>query len=304
MSVPVTAIAQFTNNMKLALQQTNSRLSPYAMQEAAKGELHEIVNLVGSSLPGRRTTRLGPTVIGETDFTRRWMPRTPAYEFVRAVEKADQLMAGIDLQGAYVMNAAATIQRAKDIAFLDGFYGPNLTGKNGLTQTVFGSNVVTVGTGAAAATGMNIAKLREARMQLSQADVDLTSEECFITVTAQQVNDLQAQLEVISSDFNNQNAPVMRDGRLVKLFGFNFIEMEIGKAATVGAEIAALTLDGSGHRRIPFWCKSGMAFGMWDMATDIGPRRDLGNAIQVYADITCAASRTEEGKCGIILCAE
>jgi len=303
MSVPVTAIATFKNNMALALQQTNSRLAQYAMQEAAKGELHEIVNLIGSSLPTRRTVRHGPTIVGETEHTRRWMPKTAAYEFVRLVEKADQLMAGIDLQGAYVMAGAATIQRSKDIAFLEGFYGTNLTGKNGLTQTAFGGNVVPVIAGAAAATGLNIAKLREGRRLLAASDVDLSAEEAYMGVTSEQVNDLQAQLEVISSDFNAQNAPVMRDGRLVKLFGFNFIEMEFGKASTVGPEIAALTLD-SGNRRVPFWCKSGMAFGQWDMSMDIGPRRDLGNSIQVYADITCTASRTEEGKCGIILCAE
>lgn len=295
----------FTNNMQLALQQMGSKLAQHALQQNPTGRLFEVTNLIGSVRPNRVTVRHGDTQFNDTPHSRRWMPKTPEYTYAELVDTADRLVTGIDLQGAYTQAAAQLISRARDDAFLQGFYGVNQTGETGTTQTSFASaNIVPVNFGAAGATGMNLAKLREAKRILRANLVDVQREECYIALTSEQIYDLTALIEATSMDFNPSDRPVMREDRLTRLMGFNIIECEIGNPASFSDETVALTVDGSGYRRIPFWCKSGMAFGTWHTHTQITPRPDKNYSMQVFAGITCAATRTEEGKCGQILCAE
>ena len=305
MSILQTPTVKFTNNMQLAVQQQQSKLAMHALQQAGSGEMTEVTNIVGSALPERISTRFQAINLKSGDFTRRWAPRTEPYVFVRGVDTIDQMEAGISLQGAYTMTGAATLKRGKDMAFLEGYYGVNYTGKTGQTQVTFpAGNIVPVDFGAAAATGMNVDKLAEAQRIYRAGLVDVESEELFCALTSQQVRDLQREIEMTSRDFNQWDAPVLRDGKLTKLLGFNFIPMEFGNAASVGAEVAALTLSGS-NRRVPTWCLSGMAVVTWEeMFARVSEREDLNFALQVYARNCQTATRTEEAKCVQILCAE
>jgi hypothetical protein len=294
--------------MQLALQQKTSKLAPHALQQAGSGELCEVTNLVDSALPQRRTTRFQPTILQSGDFRRRWAPRTDPYEFVRGVDRIDQLEAKISLQGAYTQTGAATIARSRDMAFLEGFYGVNYTGKLGQTQVTFAAgNIVPVNEGAGSPVGLTVDKLAAAQEILRANQVDVEMEECYMALTAKQIRDLQEEVEMISSDFNwgAGREPVLRNGVLTKLLGFNFIGMEFGNAAVVGPEIQAITIDGSGYRRVPFWCMSGMAVVTWsDLFARVSEREDASYAIQVYAETILSATRTEEGKCGQVLCNE
>ncbi len=307
MSFQVTTahVVKFQNNVQLALQQRRSKLAQYSLQQSPSGKNFELTNLIGSVLPNEATVRHGATKYVNTPHGRRWMPKPPELYYADLVDTADRLQAGIDLQGSYVMAGAATCARARDIRWLQGFYGNNLAGETGTDVVGFNAaNIVPVNTGAAVPTGMNVAKLRAAQKILRKNQVDLEAEECFMALTAEQVDDLQSQVEVISSDFNRTDAPVLREGRLVKLLGFSFIEMEFGDQAAVGPEVSALTLDASNYRRVPFWCRSGMAYGEWGSAQTIDRLPQLQNSVQIYAGITCNAARTEEGKCGQVLCDE
>ena len=306
MSILTVPTIKFTNNLQLALQQKQAKLAPYAVQQPGAGEMTEVTNLVGSALPERLSTRFQPTNLKNGEFSRRWAPRTEPYVFVRGVDSVDQMEAGISLQGGYTMTGAATLSRAKDMAFLEGFYGVNYTGKAGQTQVTFAAgNIVPVTEGAAGATGMNVDKLRAAQAILRGNLVDLEGEECFMALTAKQISNLQSEIEMTSADFNRADSPVLRDGVLTKLLGFNFIPMEFGNAASVGDDIAALTLDGSGYRKLPFWTKSGMAVVTWEeQYSRVTERDDLNFATQIYARNCQTGTRTDEGKCGIVLCSE
>lgn len=310
MSILTTPTIKFTNNMQLALQQRTSRLAPFALQQAGDGELTEVTNLVGSALPQRRSGRFEAVILQTKDFARRWAPRTEPYYFVEGVDRVDQMEAMISLEGAGTQRGAATIQRAKDQAFLEGFYGVNYTGKLGQTQVTFAAgNIVPVAEGAAAPTGMNVEKLAAAQEILRENQVDVEMEECYMALTARQIRNLQDEVEMISSDFNHwggeAKAPVLRNGILTKLLGFNFIPMEFGNTAVVGTEVAALSLDSNGYRRVPFWCRSGMAVVTWsDLFSRVSEREDLHYSLQIYAETVLSATRTEEGKCGQVLCDE
>lgn len=297
--------ATYSNNMQLALQQKTSKLAPHCLQQSPDGKIYELLNLIGPVLPNRPSQRHGDTQYNNTPHSRRWMAKPLPYTYADLVDTQDRLQVGIDLQGAYTQAGAATLQRARDMAFLEGFYGINLTGETGTTQTPFAAgNIVGVNVGAGAPTGLNIAKLRETRRIMAANLVDLDMEELYMAVTAEQVDDLQSQVEVTSRDFNPQEAPVIVSGKLVKLLGFNLIPMEFGNAASVGPDVAALSLDGSGYRRVPAWCRSGMAYGEWFTSTTIDRLPTKNNSVQVYAELVAAASRTEEGKCVQVLCSE
>lgn len=308
MSINVTAtqIVTFKNNMQLALQQKRTKFGPLCLSEAASGKRHELTNLIGSVKPTRITTRHGDTQYNDTPHDRRWVVKTPAYRYADLVDDEDRLRAGIDLQGAYTMAGAATMARSVDQAFIEGFYGNAYTGEDGGTIVTFpGANVCPVDTGAASATGLNIAKLRWARSTLIKNLVDLDEEtERFVALTNVQSDNLLNEVKATSADFVSMGgAPVMESGKLKGLLGFKFVEVEYGNSSSF--DNTALTVDGSGYRRVPVWCKTGMTIAEWgSMFTDVKELPDKDYSVQVYARRHLTATRTEEGKCLQLLCSE
>jgi hypothetical protein len=179
-----------------------------------------------------------------------------------------------------------------DDEIIAAMFADSKTGENGSTNTSFlGANQVAVGYGAAAATGLNIAKLREAKRILMAGEVDVDNEQLFAVITAQQHDDLLSEAQAISLDYNTR--PVLVDGRITAFMGFNFIHCE------------RLTADASTYRRVPVFAKSGLHLGMWnDINTMVSERADKGYATQVYVKGTFGATRTEEKKIVEIKCAE
>jgi hypothetical protein len=307
MSINVTAtqIVTFRNNVDLALQQSVSKLWPYAMPEAASGKNFELTNLIGSVAGNEANVRHGDTQYVNTPHDRRWCPKRPEYYYADLVDTEDKLRAGIDLQGAYVKAAAATIARGRDERFLQGFYGTAYTGETGATQVTFpAGNIGAVTIGAAAATGMNMAKLRWARRRLMANLVDLDMEEAYIALTSVQYDNLLNEAQATSTDFVSADRKVIESGKLPKLLGFNFIQCEYGNSASF-PNAAALTVDGSGYRRVPVWTASGMAACTWQESNSFIDRLPgKQQSVQVYSGTTIAAARTQEGKCLQLLCLE
>lgn len=305
--VATTAITSFQNNMELAVQQKTTKLAGYAASQPGSGELQELVNLVGSVLPNEPSSRFSDTQLNDVSHTRRWCPKPQApFTFAEFVDTQDKLAAGIDLQGAYTMQGSAVMARSADIAFLRGFYGTAFTGKLGGTQVAFpAGNIGAVSLGAAGPTGMNIAKLRWAIRTMMAGLVDMDEEEFFCALTSVQYDNLMSELQATSFDFiGPKEKGVLESGKLPMLFNTHFILCEYGNTTSFGAA-AALTLDSNSYRRVPFWAKSGMKMVEWSgVITDIGPRRDKNNAMQVYAERTLAGARTQEAKCLQLLCLE
>ncbi|MFZ4687854.1 MAG: phage capsid protein [Polymorphobacter sp.] len=306
MSFQVTTaqVVEYNNNVELALQQKTAKLAPYAMQMPGKGESCEIVNLIGQVRGNRADVRHGDTRYVSTPHDRRWVAKRPEYYYADLVDTADRLTVGIDLQGAYVQAGAATIKRGWDDEWLFGFYSAALTGKTGTTQVAFpAGNIGAVDLGAAAATGLNMAKIRWAKRRLMANLVDTDMDELYIAVTSVQYDNLMNEVQVISKDFTSADQKVIESGKLPKILGFNFIECEYGNTGSF--ENAGLTLDGSGYRRVPVWTKSGMALATWQMMNNsIDRLPGKQQSVQVWSGTTVAASRTQEGKCLQLLCAE
>jgi hypothetical protein len=301
--VPTTFVTLFENNMRLALQQTQPRLYPLALPKTGTGsEKKQIDDIIGNvkSNKGSNDGRHGDAQPMNTPHTRLWVAKPDFDYYMDYVDNNDQVQAQIALQSGYMMSATALINRAKDDAFIGGFFGSMISGKDGTTLTPFPSgNVIAndVGGVSGTATGLNLAKVRGARKLLQQNYND-PEEEAYMAVTADDLDQLLTEIPVTSKDFGAEGGE-LRDGKLRRLMGFSFVEVEtentlFWNAASVDA--------GGGVRKTPFWKKSGMiSVSWWDQKTSIDRLAQKHGSIQVYASVCVAASRTDSGKVGYIL---
>lgn len=292
MSFQVTThfVQQYSTNIQLLLQQKGSKLRDAVTINSYVGKAAKAVEQVGAVEPVKNQSRHSDTPLISTPADARWVYPND-YDWADLIDDQDKLRMLIDPTSSYVQNGVYALGRAQDREIIDGLFGSSNTGENGSTAIAFPSaQQVAVGTGSSAATGLNIAKLREAKKKLMAANVDIDNDPLFVAITAAEHDALLNEAQVISLDYNAK--PVLVDGKVTEFMGFRFIHTEL------------LTTDADGYRRIPVWAKSGMHLGMWnDIKTSIDRRPDKRNAYQVYVTGTYGATRLEEKKVVEIKCA-
>lgn len=291
MSVYVTThfVQQYADNVQLLLQQRGSKLRMAVTEGTYTGKSAKVVEQVGKVTAQKRTSRHADTPLISTPADARWVFPVD-YEWADLVDDQDKLRMLIDPTSSYAINGAYALGRGMDEEIITSFFGDSKTGENGSTTTSFPSGnqvLTTVGS----TTGMNVAKLRAAKKILMANEVDIDNDPLFVAITAAQHDDLLAETQAISLDYNTR--PVLVDGRITSFMGFNFIHTEL------------LDTDSSAYRRCPCWAKSGMHLGVWgEITTKISERADKSYATQVYVAGTFGATRLEEGKVVEIKCAE
>ncbi|MFN3991229.1 MAG: phage capsid protein [Erythrobacter sp.] len=300
--IPQSFRTTYRDSVEFLLQQGDSKLLPCIMDMDGSGELHKITDQLEDVDPMVKTGRNANTEYVEVGHDGRWVAQPNPIYFSTLVDKQDQLASGIDLTGNYAKAGARSIARGTDDIILGAFYGQAQTGLKGTVMKGFDSgNVVPVDQGGTGNTNLTITKLRAAWEILAANFVDLDSEEFWMAVTASQAAALMSELQHNSTDFGATGAE-MRDGKLRKLYGFNFVHIELGNPRFKNA---GLTVDSNNYRKVPFWAKSGMAAVFWDrLYTSIDRLPGKHYSAQVYASRDVAATRLEEGKCGYILCNE
>lgn len=285
-------VQQYTTNVQMLLQQKGSKLRNTVSVGSYTGKAAKAVEQIGPVNAQKRTIRHADTPLISTPADARWVFPSD-YEWADLIDDQDKLRMLIDPQSAYAQNGAYALGRAMDDEIVSSFFGTAKTGENGSTDTVFAtaSQTVLQGVGSTGATGLNIAKLREAKRILMANEVDIDNEQLFVVITAQQHDDLLNEAQAISLDYNTR--PVLVDGKITAFMGFNFVHCE------------RLPVDGDTYRRVPAYAKSGMHLGLYnDINTQISQRDDKGYATQVYVKGTFGATRTEEKKVVEIKCAE
>jgi len=308
-------VQQYSTNVAMLLQQQGSRLRSAVQNFAFVGQAASMAEQFGSVSPVRNQARHSDTPLISTPQDKRWIYPND-YDWADLIDSQDKLRMLVDASGPYTMAGAWAMGRAIDDEIISGILNSNNTGQNGTTTTgllyAYNSNSQSVAatTGASAATGLNIAKLRAAKKILLQADVDIDNDQLFMAISAQQHDNLLNEAQAVSLDYNTK--PVLVDGKITSFMGFNFIHTErIPGAANynvaINPSIASSDTDGqyvTGTRwMVPFWAKSGMALGLWnDITTSVDRRPDKRNSWQVYVTGTFGGARLEEKRCGIINC--
>lgn len=278
-------VQQYTTNVGLLLQQRGSKLRDAVTVGSYTGKAAKAVEQIGAVTAQARTSRHADTPLISTPHDARWVFPTD-YEWADMIDDQDKLRMLIDPTSPYAVNGAYALGRAMDDLIITAALGTAMTGENGSTSTAFATATQQIAVGA---TGLTVAKLRQARRILMANEVDVAMDPLYIAVTAQQMDNLLGTTEVTSSDYNTVKTLV--SGDVDTFLGFKFIQVE------------RLGLDGSGDRRCIAWAKSGLHLGLWnDITTKISERADKSYATQVYVKGTFGATRTEEKKVVEIIC--
>lgn len=292
-NLPSLFVQQFATNVQLLLQQKGSKLRQSVMSGSHVGKQASPVDQIGSINMQPVTGRF--QAMGRVDATvdRRWVFPTD-YDLPQLIDSFDKLRMLIDPTSSYVQNAVYAAGRQLDSLIIAAAAGTAKTGETATTSTTLPSGQsIAVNFGASASTGLTVAKLREAKRILMAANLDLDDpmNELYCVVKAKQHDNLLAEAQVISTDFNDK--PVLVEGKITRFLGVNFIHSEL------------VTANGSSQDLVPLYAKSGMYLGTWnDISTDISQRKDL-QALpwQAYVYLTAGSTRLEEKRVTQIICA-
>ena len=314
-NVSTAFVQQYSTNIMMLLQQQGSRLRNAVQNYSFQGKAASMAEQFGSVSPVRNQGRHSDTPLISTPQDKRWVYPND-YDWADLVDNQDRLRMLIDPTGPYTQAGVMAMGRAMDDEIIAGFFGANNTGENGTTSTgtlyAYNSNSQSVAatTGAAAATGLNIAKLRAAKRKLLEAEVDVDNDQLFAVITAKQHDDLLNEAQAVSLDYNSR--PVLVDGKITQFMGFNFIHSERipGGAnfnTAINTGVTSADSDGSyvtGSRwMVPVFAKSGLALGLWnDIQASVDRRADKRNSYQVYVTGTFGGARLEEKRCVLINC--
>jgi hypothetical protein len=291
-NIPTHYVQEYSSNIELLLQQRGSKLRDAVMQGSHVGKQASPVDQVGAIAMQPVSGRFNAMGRVDAPTDRRWVLPSD-FDLPQLIDSFDKLRLLTDPESTYVTNAVMAAGRQMDDLIIDAFFGDANTGETGSGTTSHpSSQQVAVNFGSSSNVGLTVAKLREAKKILMANEVDLEADPLTCVVTAKQHDNLLAEAQVISLDYNDK--PVLVDGRINSFLGINFIHCE------------RLDLDGSSFRRVPIFAKSGMHLGLWnDITTDISQRKDLqGLPFQAYVYMTAGATRLEEKKIVEVKCAE
>lgn len=287
-NLPTFYVEQFSTNVNTLVQQKGSRLRSFVMSGSHVGSQASPVDQVAPVAASKVTSRFAPMGRVDANLDRRWVFPVD-YDLPQLVDKFDKLRLIVDPESTFVTNAVYAMGRAQDDEILAAFTGTAKTGVQGATSTtILSGNTVSVDMGGAASS-LNVKKLREAKRLLMSHDVE-PEDPIFAAISAKEHDALLNEIQIISSDFNSGDAPVLKEGKVTRFLGVNFIHTERVLTATDDQS-------GSSHS-IPIWAKSGMYLGEWEaINASISQRHDLqGEPWQVYVKGTFGATRLEEKK--------
>lgn len=293
-NIETSFVTQFQTTVALLVQQQGSRLRGAVMEGAHSGESADFLEQFGvADSPATDLPRNSDTPIMTVPQDRRWVyPQD--IDWGTLIDSQDRLRMAIDPMSPTAQAANATMSRKLDDVIIAGMLGSVRTGKTAQNTVALPSgNVIANTIGAASATGMNVAKLREARRLFKRAEIDLDYEQVYAALCADKETDLLNEIQITSKDFNS--TPVLVDGKITQFLGFQFLHSErfVGGSA-----------NGNGTPyEVPVWLKSGVHLGIWsDLSAQADIRTDKRYAAQLYTKMTIGASRTEEARVLKISC--
>lgn len=294
MSANLTALfgKQYATNIQMLLQQKQSRLRGLVTVGNYKGKSASPVDQMGAINMQPVVGRFAPMGRVDAPVDRRWVYPSD-FDLPQLIDSFDKLKMLHDPTSSYSQNAMMAANRKMDDLIITAFFADAKTGEEGATTTTFpAGNVVAVNEGSSGNTGLTVAKLRAAKKFLRANEVDFESDPITAVISAEQEDDLLAEAQIISLDYNDR--PVLVDGRVQRFLGINFIHSE------------RLGVDGSSYRKVPIFAKSGMHLGIWEDAhVSVSQRHDLsGEPYQAYLKMSMGATRLEEDKIVQVLCAE
>lgn len=287
---------EFSTNWEHLVQQKLSKLRDYVVIDKVVGK-EKSFNQMAAVEMTQITTRAATTNTSDTPLAKRWLRPLP-YEKADLFDEYDQEYLGqISLPTSEVVNNHANAYlRACDKIILTAAVGIAFTGETGTTSTPLPSSqqieATFVESGASATSGLNIAKLRQAKFILDDNEVD-EEDERIIAVSAKQLQDLLRTVEVTNADYNTVRALV--NGQLDTFMGFKF--RRVNKSF--------LPYDRpTGVRTVVAYAKSGLRMSDGGRRVHVDIRPDRSHSLQIRTTASIGACRMQEAKVVTIGCDE
>lgn len=306
-------VRQFSSNVYVLSQQQGSRLQPNVRVEEQSAE-KKSWDRIGPTTAVKRTSRHADTPLVNSAHSRR-TNFMDDYEWADLVDDQDKIRALNDPTSQYAQAASWALGRTKDDIIIAAALGSAYSGVDGLTAVTFPASQQVVATDGVTAAGvnLNVLTLRLVKKKFWSNEAVMPGQEIHFAVTGSQLYSLLGQTQVTSSDYNSIKALVQ--GEVDTFMGFKFHRLErllattattafnVTDGSTVGGALAS-TLP-IGGRRCFAWVKEGLLLGMGkDIEGKIDPRVDKSYSVQVYAKMSCGATRMEEEKVVEVLCNE
>jgi Phage capsid protein len=293
--IPVHFVQSYSTNVQMLLQAKGGKLNPYVEMGTYVGALASPVDQVGAVKAQRKVTRHADTPLISTPGDRRWVEPID-WEWADLIDQQDRLRLLIDPQSAYTLNGVMALRRAQDDVILGAFFATAKTGQNaGSTEafntgfTTAGGNVVNVTTGSSGNCGLNVAKMRAVKKTFMKNFVDFDTDRVCLMVTAEEHDDLLAEVQVINLDYNDK--PVLVQGKVERFLGIDIVPLEFTNGTFYDS--SASLINGT-INFCPAWVTSGVHLGIWnDVVTRVDERPDKSYATQVYVKGTYGATRKE-----------
>lgn len=286
-NIPDHYTISFSTNVMLLLQIKGSKLRECVTEASYTGKQASPVDQIGSVEMQDVTGRFQPKVRTDASVDRRWV--TPSdFDLTQSIDTFDKLRLITDPESSYTQNAVFAAGRKIDRLIIAAFTGTAKTGEQGATSTSFtAGNEIDVAVGGANSK-LNVQKLLDVKELMGRQFVDFDIEEVYVGLTARDEAALLKEIQIISSDFNGQERPVLKDGRVDRFLGLMFKHTELIESAAAGTN----------EVNVPVWCKSGMHLGIWnDVTTSIYQNKQLrGEPWESYIMATFGATRLEENK--------
>lgn len=279
--VTVARVLSFQARVQHLLQQNASKFRKAVREGTHVGKQVSVVDQVGAVELLEKQGRHADLQTVAVPIARRWVTPTP-YAVAEFVDRTDQLRMLWDPKGEYAKAFAKGAGRKIDSVIIAAFNAAAMIGESGAQTETFDTSLFQIVHGSLPLT---IAKLRLIREKFRNAEVELEDEELWMAIAPQQENNLLAETQVVSEEYNRQRdgVPVLKDGRLQSFLGFNFIvTTRLPKVSTTRSCFA--------------WVKSGMYLGIWDEVRtpmDWIPRKQ---AWQIACTADFGATRLEQGR--------
>lgn len=292
--IPEFFTTEFSSNWEHLVQQKISKLREFLNIDNFTGEKKSYNQITPVSMT-EITLRAAETNVTDTPLAKRWIT-------ARNWEKADILdewdavkLGEVSLPNSDLIAAhAAAVARKIDEVALAAAAGTAATGADGLTATALpaGQKIAVdyVESGAAAASGMTLAKLRRAKFLFDDAEVD-EEDARILCVSAKQIQDLLRDPQLTSADYNTVRAMVA--GEIDTFMGFKF--------RRVNKTFFGVT---NNVRRVVAYAKSGLKLADSGRRVHVDIRPDRSHGLQIRTVARLGATRMEEAKVVEIACSE
>lgn len=288
-TIDAALVKQFNSNIEILSQQKGSRLRNAVMLKTGVVGETTYLDQIGKTSAVKRTTRHADTPVVNTEYQRRKISMVD-YDWADLIDKADQIKMLADPTSQYNLNAAFALGRSLDDEIISKAFATAYVGKEGADTESFPSgNVVAVGS-----SGLTLNKLLQAKEILDNNDVD-PEEPRYIALCSKQIQDMLKIDQFINADYNTVKALVAGARMPFAFMGFTFIPVSSSLIDT----------DSDSYRRVICWAQSGLGLAIGkDITTRIDERNDKNYSVQVYASLSCGASRIDEDKVVEIKCDE